>query len=71
MAHPSSSVAPSDFDFVVGDWQVRHRRLNERLCGCRDWTEFPGLMSTRKTLQGFGNLEDNVLFFPEGEVRAA
>ncbi|HWT17053.1 MAG TPA: DUF1579 domain-containing protein [Patescibacteria group bacterium] len=70
MALPIMSSAPTDFDFVIGDWQVRHRRLNERLAGCRDWTEFDGAMSTRKILGGFGNLEDNRLDFPEGEFRA-
>ena len=69
---PSASTAtPSDFDFIIGDWRVRHRRLNSRLTGCTDWTEFSGTSSTRKILGGFGNVEDNVLGFPDGEIRAA
>lgn len=60
-----------DFDFIIGDWNVSHRRLNERLCGCTEWTEFTGTSSTRKILQGLGNVEDNVLNFPSGPVRAA
>ena len=69
---PSVSVAvPTDFDFIIGDWQVHHRRLNSRLTGCTDWTEFPGSSSTRKILDGFGNVEDNVLNLPDGEVKAA
>lgn len=56
---------------MVGHWRVRHRRLNARLCGCTEWTEFRGTSSTQKILGGFGNVEDNVLGFPEGEVRAA
>ena len=67
----TTTSSPTDFDFVIGQWRVRHRRLNARLCGCTEWTEFSGRMETRKILQGFGNLEDNVLGFPEGEVRAA
>jgi hypothetical protein len=62
--------APADFDFVIGDWRVTHRRLKERLAGWSDWVEFDGAMSTRKILGGFGNLEDNVLHFPDGDVRA-
>jgi hypothetical protein len=65
--HPS---APTDFDFVLGDWLVRHRRLDERLVDCRRWTEFDGEMSTRRILGGFGNIEDNLLRFPAGEYRA-
>lgn len=62
--------APSDFDFVLGDWHVRHRRLKERLAGCDDWDEFDGEMSTRAILGGYGNVEDNLLRFPDGEFRA-
>lgn len=68
---PSADIAPSDFDFMIGDWTVTHHRLNKRLAGCTDWTEFSGTSSTRKILRGFGNVEDNVLHFPEGSVHAA
>ena len=71
MSISAPPVPPSDFDFMIGDWQVSHRRLNSRLTGCTDWTEFQGTSSTRKILGGFGNVEDNVLSFPEGEVKAA
>ena len=62
--------APADFDFIIGDWTVKHRRLDSRLTQCQQWTDFDGLSSTVKTLGGFGNLEDNLLHFPEGPVRA-
>ena len=71
MALPLEPSAPKDFDFIMGDWTVRHKRLNERLAGCTAWTEFSGRSSTRKTLGGFGNVEDNLLHFPEGSFRAA
>lgn len=64
------NAAPTDFDFIVGDWRVKHRRLKSRLSNCTEWIEFDGLSSTQKILGGFGNVEDNRLFFPEGEVRA-
>ena len=67
----NEKTAPGDFDFIIGDWHVRHRRLNLRLSGCTDWTEFSGLSSTRKILGGFGNVEDNLLRFPDGDVHAA
>jgi hypothetical protein len=59
-----------DFDFIIGDWTVQHRRLNSRLTGCTEWTEFTGEMSTRKVLGGSGNIEANVLYLPEGSVNA-
>ena len=62
--------APSDFDFAVGQWLVRHRRLRDRLANCTDWIEFDGEMSTQQVLGGFGNIEDNLLHLPEGSYRA-
>ncbi|MGN6829208.1 DUF1579 domain-containing protein [Paucibacter sp. M5-1] len=67
MSQPSAA----DFDFIIGRWAVRHRRLRERLAGCSEWQEFSGSSSTRKILGGFGNIEDNLLALPEGEYRAA
>jgi hypothetical protein len=71
MTLASDPRAPKDFDFIIGAWRVRHRRLNARLAGCTEWTEFDGESSTAHILGGFGNLEDNLLHFPEGPVRAA
>lgn len=70
MPLPVADNAPHDFDFILGDWRVQHRRLNARLAGCTDWTAFAGLSCTRQTQGGFGNLEDNLLHFPDGDVRA-
>lgn len=66
----NTTTAPTDFNFIMGSWTVVHRRLNERLVGCTDWTEFSGTSTTRKILQGFGNIEDNVLDFRDGPVHA-
>lgn len=70
MADSRITPAPADFDFIIGDRQVHHRRLNERLAGCKDWAASQGTSSTRKILGGYGNVEDNVLSLPEGDVRA-
>ena len=66
--HTSSA---DDFDFFIGDWRVHHRRLKERLTGCREWVEFEGSTTVRKILGGFGNVDDNLLDLPEGPYRAA
>lgn len=63
--------APTDFDFVIGDWSVKHRRLEQRLVNCQDWIEFDGEMTTHKILGGFGNVEYNRLQFPDGDFRRA
>ncbi len=64
-------AAPTDFDFILGDWLVLHERLDARLAGCTTWSCFEGRSSTRKTLGGWGNVEDNLLHLPSGDYRAA
>ena len=64
------STAPTDFDFVLGDWHVRHRRLKDRLVGSTEWIAFPGRMSTHAVLGGYGNIEDNLVQLPDGPYRA-
>jgi hypothetical protein len=70
---PSSSTPPAgadDFDFLVGTWNVRHRRLRRRLAGSDEWQTFGGRTSMRKTLDGLGNLDENVLELPGGRYEA-
>ncbi len=64
------SAAPTDFDFALGTWHVRHRRLKERLAGCTEWVAFSGHMATAAVLGGYGNVEDNLLDLPDGSYRA-
>ena len=59
-----------DFDFLFGEWSVRHRRLKERLKGSDEWEGFAGTSETRPVLGGCGNIEDNFIEFPEGHYRA-
>jgi len=63
-------TAPTDFDFIMGDWTVQHERLDGIFTGATTWTAFEGLSSTRPILGGFGNLEDNLLRHPSGEFAA-
>ena len=70
MSIPLDPQAPSDFDFIIGEWRVLHRRLDARLVNCQTWTCFEGRSSTVKILGGFGNLEDNLLQFPDGAFHA-
>lgn len=56
-----------DFDYMVGNWHVRHRRTDP---GRQDWKEFNGTSSTRATMGGAGNVEDNVIEAPAGTYRA-
>ena len=59
-----------DFDFFIGDWRVRHRRLKERLADSHEWIEFEGTTSMRKILGGLGNTDDNMIDLPGNGYRA-
>lgn len=53
-----------DFDFLVGNWQVHHRKLKARLVGSHDWAEFDGTCSMRQLMNGWANVDDNVFNVP-------
>src|SRR5688572_30905912 len=53
----STGSSPNDFDFLIGKWNIRSRKLNSRLTGCTDWTESPARGECRKILTGMGNID--------------
>lgn len=61
----------TDFDFLLGRWQVSHRRLKERLASCTQWEAFGGHCEARALLGGLGNVDDNWIDLPDGAYRAA
>jgi hypothetical protein len=62
--------AVHDFDFYLGKWRVRHRRLRERLAGSDEWQEFEGTSDAWPLLGGAGNVDDNILELPAGTYQA-
>ena len=44
-----------DFDFWMGKWNVRNRRLAQRLAGSDEWDEFEGKVAARPLRGGLGN----------------
>jgi hypothetical protein len=53
----SATSSTSDFDFLVGKWKMHHRRLNKRLEGCKDWTEFDSWDENSKILSGTADMD--------------
>src|SRR5262249_35529997 len=49
----------ADFDFLMGRWNVRHRRLRTLLNNAGDWYEFPGTCVAQPMLNGLGNVEEH------------
>jgi len=59
-----------DFDFLVGEWRVHHLRLKERLVDSHEWVEFDGTCAMRPLMDGWANVDDNVVNLPAGAYRA-
>ena len=64
---PVQTGSVSDFDFLEGDWKVRHRRL---AANGTDWIEFPGTMRHHRLIEGVANSEEYHIAKPEGAYDA-
>ncbi|MCL1635783.1 DUF1579 domain-containing protein [Luteimonas sp. SX5] len=58
-----------DFDFFIGAWRVRHRRLKRRLAGSDEWQRFDGTCHVRSLLDGLANIDDSFVDLPGGAYR--
>jgi len=47
-----------DFDFLIGSWDVRHRRLRQWLAGCDDWDEFGSTAACWSLFGGAANVDE-------------
>jgi hypothetical protein len=58
--HPSTNATGGvgDFDFLVGRWSVRSRRLRQPLAGRDEWLEFDGTAENRSFFDGAGNWDE-------------
>ena len=63
---PRMEHAPRDWDFLVGNWLVRNRRLKQRFTPNAPWEEFDNTITNWPVLGGFGNVGDNVFHAPDG-----
>jgi hypothetical protein len=59
---PAGQGPEHDFDFFLGSWKVRHRRLRKRLAGSDDWEEFDGETTCIPLMGGQANLNDSVSY---------
>src|SRR5687767_3544739 len=53
----SENSSRHDFDFLVGGWKIRNRKLKEPLTGRDEWDEFDATQNLRQVLHGFGNFD--------------
>jgi hypothetical protein len=65
----AGSGGEHDFDFFMGSWSIRHRRLRERLKGCTAWEEFEGTCVARRLWGGQANIDEIEAATPSGPLR--
>jgi len=53
----SESSSKHDFDFLVGAWKIRNRKLKGPLSGRAEWDEFPATQNCHPILHGFGDFD--------------
>ena len=70
VSEASITSSAHDFDFLVGHWTVKHRRLKQRLANSQDWEIFDGTTAASLCLGGQAIVDDNVLNLPAGVYRA-
>ena len=54
-ASPTSSV--KDFDYLIGHWNLKNRKLKSRLTNNTEWVEFESKVEMYQVLQGVGNID--------------
>ena len=58
-----------DWDWLIGNWDVWHRRLKDRLAGSNEWQEFTGKSALWLALDGLATIDDNIVDIPSGTYR--
>ncbi len=58
-----------DFDFFLGTWDSRQRKLKERLRDCDEWDEFTAVSVAWKVLGGLGHMDEVTMETAAGQVR--
>ncbi len=53
----SATSSKHDFDFFVGKWRIKNRKLKSRLNNCSEWIEFEATQTDYKALNGLANLD--------------
>ena len=60
-ASPGSSQ--QDFDFYIGKWKLRNKKLKTRLNNCTEWLTFESTQEMYPVLNGLGNIDNYLATF--------
>jgi len=53
----SATSSAHDFDYLVGTWQLRNRKLTSRLTQSTEWIAFESRVEMHQILNGMGNID--------------
>ncbi len=67
---PTERDGAHDFDFEIGTWKTRLRRLQHPLSGSTTWIEYDGATVVRKVWDGRANLVELEVDGPAGHIEA-
>lgn len=65
---PTRRDGQHDFDFNIGVWKTRIRRLQRPLTGSKEWIDVTGTVTVSKVWQGRANLEEIEADGPAGHI---
>ncbi|MBU8976064.1 hypothetical protein JI752_007885 [Lysobacter sp. MMG2] len=54
---PSATSSRHDFDYLVGNWHLKNRKLKSRLTGSTEWIDFTSRVEMHQILDGLGNID--------------
>ena len=58
-----------DFDFLMGKWRIKHRRLTNPLSGSTVWYAFEGEAEAKRIWGGGDNIDEVSGDAPQGRIR--
>jgi len=53
----SATSSQKDFDYLVGNWKLKNRKLKSSLTNCTEWIEFESRVEMHQILGGSGNID--------------
>jgi len=57
LVRPSSTSSEHDFDYLVGNWTLKNRKLASRLTHSTEWQSFESRVEMHQILGGMGNID--------------
>lgn len=53
----SATSSSKDFNYLIGNWKLKNRKLKSRLTNCTEWVEFESKVAMYQILDGNGNID--------------